>query len=167
VTCLHTNSPLYNLNYAQTTLWVQSWRENTSGRTRTKKVEYHCSKTQSINFDVLTVFFTSPWRWHRAVPRRQKRLLHTYSGTISALENKDIFSKNIPARSFLHYVCPNRWQPSLNLHCRGTISVLSLCQQQPCNSDGDKYRNMNTAEGKGTRPRRGQCRNTCLTVRSV
>jgi hypothetical protein len=35
---------MYNLNYAPTTMGVQSWRENISGGTRTKKVEYHCSR---------------------------------------------------------------------------------------------------------------------------
>jgi hypothetical protein len=35
---------MYNLNYAPTTLGVQSWREIISGSMRTKKVEYHCSK---------------------------------------------------------------------------------------------------------------------------
>jgi hypothetical protein len=35
---------MYNINYAATTLWVQSWRENVSGGRRTRKVEYHCSK---------------------------------------------------------------------------------------------------------------------------
>jgi hypothetical protein len=33
---------VYNLNYAPTTLGVQSWREITCGGTWTKKVEYHC-----------------------------------------------------------------------------------------------------------------------------
>ena len=46
VTCLHTNSPghiwttLYNLNYAKTTMGVQSWRENISRGTRMKNIEY-------------------------------------------------------------------------------------------------------------------------------
>jgi hypothetical protein len=36
---------MYNLNYAQTTLGVQSWREITVyvGVHEQKKVEYHCS----------------------------------------------------------------------------------------------------------------------------
>jgi hypothetical protein len=35
---------LYNLNYTPIALGVQSWREITSGGTRTKKVQYHWSR---------------------------------------------------------------------------------------------------------------------------
>ena len=35
---------MYKLNYAPTTLGVQSRREIISGGTRTKKVEYHCTR---------------------------------------------------------------------------------------------------------------------------
>jgi hypothetical protein len=35
---------MYNFNYTPTTLGVQSWREIISGGTRTKKVEYCCSR---------------------------------------------------------------------------------------------------------------------------
>jgi hypothetical protein len=43
---------VYNLNYTPTTLWVESWRDITSGGTRTKKVEYHCSRQ-----------LLHKWRW--------------------------------------------------------------------------------------------------------
>jgi hypothetical protein len=39
---------MYNLNYAQTALVEQSWRENICGGTRTKKVEYHCARAHSV-----------------------------------------------------------------------------------------------------------------------
>jgi hypothetical protein len=35
---------MYNLNYAPTTLGVQSWREIICGGTRTKKVQYRCDR---------------------------------------------------------------------------------------------------------------------------
>jgi hypothetical protein len=41
---------MYNLNYAPTTLGVQSRREIISGGTRTKNVEYHCSSRYGPKF---------------------------------------------------------------------------------------------------------------------
>jgi hypothetical protein len=38
---------MYNYNHAPTTLGVQSSRENTSGGTPTKQIEYHCSTLPS------------------------------------------------------------------------------------------------------------------------
>ena len=35
---------MYNLNYAPSTLGVQSWRENICGGTRTQRVEYQCPR---------------------------------------------------------------------------------------------------------------------------
>jgi hypothetical protein len=42
---------MYNLNYARTTLEIQSSRENISGSMRTKKVEYHCSRPHIFKKD--------------------------------------------------------------------------------------------------------------------
>jgi hypothetical protein len=44
---------MYNLNYAPTTLGVQSWREIICGGTRTKKVEYRWSRPPILNIFVL------------------------------------------------------------------------------------------------------------------
>jgi hypothetical protein len=45
---------MYNLNYTPTTLGVQSRRESISAGTRTRKVQYHCSRLSRQSFTVFT-----------------------------------------------------------------------------------------------------------------
>jgi hypothetical protein len=44
---------MYNLNYTPTTLGVQSLREIISGGTGTEKVEYHCTRARTLDFETL------------------------------------------------------------------------------------------------------------------
>jgi hypothetical protein len=52
---------MYNLNYAPTTLRVQSWREIISAGTQTKKVEYHCSRVFQIELYHMGEIVTVDW----------------------------------------------------------------------------------------------------------
>ena len=70
---------MYNLNYAPTTLGVQSQREIICGGTRTKKVEYHCSR---MSWCVTRWMVSDIWKDHSTVTSRSKQtifgLLHPW-----------------------------------------------------------------------------------------
>ena len=99
-----------------------------------------------------TVRVTTP-----LVPAIQSGLLHTLARSNSTLRTKDPFSRNLPPWSR-----PRTFAPTL-----ASSPPPVPVRYFRCPTDGDKYRTVSTAGGKGTRPRRGQCRNTCVTERSV
>jgi hypothetical protein len=89
--------------------------------------------------------------------RNSDGLLHTFAWTTSTLGTKDPFSRNLQPWSW-----PTTFAPTL-----ASSPPRAPIRYFRCPMDGDKYRTVSTAGGKGTRPRRGQCRNTCVTARSV
>jgi len=91
------------------------------------------------------------------VPAIQSDLLHTFAQSNSTLRTKVPLSRNLQPWSW-----PRTFAPTL------ASSLPSAPDRYfRCPMDGDKYRTVSTAGGKGTRPRRGQCRNTCVTARPV
>jgi hypothetical protein len=74
---------MYNLNYAPTTLRVQSWREIICGGTRTKKFEYHCLReiksSAAYTWFITTtrdasgfLYFWQTWRAFHRTSRRYR-----------------------------------------------------------------------------------------------
>jgi hypothetical protein len=97
---------MYNLNYTSATLGVQSWREIISGGTRTKKVEYHCSRRAQLYYTVETIACRTGLHTRR---RRLNELKHEqttcqykppYSPGRRELGKKTVILKKIPYETF-------------------------------------------------------------------